>query len=314
MTAPAALPGATALYDNRAARPRLGAGLAILSSSFFGVTSLCARLAFEHGADAPTANLARYGFALVIGALLYSSIRGGASLPLRARLAGLLAGALLFLTSFGYFGALQYIPVSIAVLLIYTYPLLVALIERIAGRERLGPWRVAALLLGFAGLVCALDPWSAASPDPRGVALAAIGGVGMALMVTISARLLRHADSRIVNLHILLGAFVLFLVNLALAGGPAWPQGSLGWAGFGGQMVAYSLGQFLFIAAIARAGAVLAAAVMNFEPLITIGLAVALLGERPTLVQGLGAALVLSSILLLRQWEMIARALRRRAG
>jgi drug/metabolite transporter (DMT)-like permease len=287
---------------------RGGVGFALACSASFSVNTVCSRIAFAHGADAPTVNVARYGCVLLI-LLLVFTVRGHwPILPRRERLIGLGIGGFFFMTSFGFLGSLQYIPVSVAVLVIYTYPLLVGLIEWLGGRERLGVWRVSALLLGFLGLALALDPWTAAPPDWRGVALAGLGSLGMASLVTSSARLLLRVESGRLNLHIVLGAVALFLVNLALVGGPSWPQGGTGWTAFGGLIASYVLGQLMLMAAIGRAGAVATVAIMNLEPILTIALAILVLGERPNLLQGLGAALVLTALLLVRRGEYGAPA------
>ncbi len=282
---------------------RGGVGFAVACAASFSVNTVCARIAFAHGADAPTVNVARFGCLLLVLLLAFAARGHWPILPRRERLIGLGIGGFFFLTSFGFLGSLQYIPVSVAVLVIYTYPLLVGLIEWIGGRERLGVWRVSALALGFLGLALALDPWTATPPDWRGVALAGLGSLGMASMVTSSARLLLRVDSGRLNLHIMLGAVALFLVNLALVGGPSWPHGGIGWVAVGGLIASYMLGQLMLMAAIGRAGAVATAAAMNLEPILTIALAILVLEERPNLLQGLGAALVLAAVLLVRRGE-----------
>lgn len=276
-----------------------GIGYAVASASLFGFNTNFARLAFLSGADAPTVNAVRFGLT-VLALLLFQGLRRArAPLTRRQRLGAFALGVLFFLCSFGYMGAIQFIPVSIAVLLLYSYPILVGLIARVSERETLGPARLAALLLAFVGVALALGIDATALPDWRGIALAFLAAGAMSLFVTGSSRLLRGADPGAVNFHLMTTAAALFLVAL-IAGGPAsWPKGEGGWLAFGGAVITFALAQLALIAAIGRAGATLAAAIMNLEPLLTIALAVLLVGESLSPLQLAGAALVLIAIFLM---------------
>ncbi len=276
-----------------------GIGYAIASASLFGFNTNFARLAFLSGADAPTLNAVRFGLTVLVLLLFLGLRRARIPLTRRQRLGAVVLGVLFFLCSFGYMGAIQFIPVSIAVLLLYSYPILVGLIARVSEREPLGPARLAALLLAFVGVALALGIDATALPDWRGIALAFLAAGTMSLFVTGSSRLLRGADPGAVNLHLMATAAALFLVAL-IAGGPAsWPKGEGGWLAFGGAIITFALAQLALIAAIGRAGATLAAAIMNLEPLLTIALALLLVGESLSPLQLAGAALVLIAIFLM---------------
>lgn len=274
--------------------------LAALSASMFSLNTVCARLAFARGANAAAANAARCSFAVLVFALYCALTRERSKLSPRQRLTALGLAVPFVLSSFGYLGALQYIPASTAVLVAYTYPILVGLFSRFTEGERFGPARVAALLLAFAGVAMALDVQTGALPDWRGVALAFLGAIGLSVLVTGSGRLLRGAEAGAVNLHLSLGAAAIFLA-LLLVLHPTLPQDGLGWLGFAGVLVTYPAGQLSLLAAVERAGPVRAAVVMNLEPLITIGLAVMLAGEALSLVQLGGAALVVTAVFLMRR-------------
>ncbi len=280
------------------ARRSRGTGIAVLAASMFSVGTVMARLAFDGGMDAPTANAARFLFAILVLCLFFVLRRRLPSLPARHRVAALALGIPVFVTTFGFLDAIQYIPVSVAVLALYTYPVLVGLIAWLAGREPLGPIRLAALALAFGGLVLALDIQAAVMPDWRGLALALLAAASMSVMVVGGSRVMREADPSVVNLHLLATASALFVIVLLVGDGPHWPSTEDGRLAAAGLLVAFAAGQLSLIAAIARAGPVLAATIMNLEPLITIALAVLLVGERLTALQALGAGLVIAAILL----------------
>ena len=275
-----------------------GVGFAVACACVFSVNTICARIAFQGGADAPTGNAVRFAFTLLVLLLVAAFRRRRRPLTLRQRIGAFGLGIFFSCCSFGYMESIQYIPVSIAVLVLYTYPILVGLLARVVEGERLGSVRLLALVIAFLGLALALNVQSDALPDWRGVMLAFFAACGMALMVTGSSRVLRGADQGALNFHLVLSASVIFVVLLFVGDGPVWPETELGWVGMAGLLVTFAAGQLTLIAAIGRAGSVVTAAVMNLEPLITTALAILLVRETLSATQLAGAALVIFAIFL----------------
>jgi len=286
-----------------------GIGWGAAAASVFSVNTVLARLAFEGGTDTATLNATRFVFTVLVLLVFFAARRRQPRLTLRQRFAACGLGVAFFLTSYGYMGAIQYIPVSVAVLVLYTYPILVGLISSLAERTALTPLRLSALILAFVGLALALNVEASSLPDWRGVALAFIASLGMAVMVVGSSRTMRGAEPSAVNLHLLVSASVLFLVLLVAGGGPAWPHTASGQQALIGVLVTFATAQITLIAAIRHAGSVLAAAVMNLEPIITVALAVTVVGESLTLRQLVGAALVIAAIYLTSRPERRAARL-----
>lgn len=57
-----------------------------------------------------------------------------------------------------YFGALAFLPVALVAAGLFTSPIFVLLIERFAYGSHIGPFRILAVLLGFAGVILVLGP------------------------------------------------------------------------------------------------------------------------------------------------------------
>ncbi len=57
-----------------------------------------------------------------------------------------------------YFGALAFLPVALVAAGLFTAPIFVLLISRLAYGEHIGPFRIIAVVLGFAGVVLVLGP------------------------------------------------------------------------------------------------------------------------------------------------------------
>jgi drug/metabolite transporter (DMT)-like permease len=284
----------------RAAHRRRGLALAASSAALFSFNTVCARAAFDAGADAITGNAARSAFAVAVFGLLLVVRRGRPRLSGRQRLAAAALAVPVALSSFGYLGAVEYIPVSTAVLIVYTYPIWVGVIARLTRGEPLGGARVIAIVLAFAGVAIALDVHASAMPDARGLALAGLAAIGMTAMVLGSSRLVRDIDPGAINFYLSAAATGIFAV-LLLVGDLHLPHGALGELSFAGLLVSFPLAQLALLAAVDRAGPVVTAVAMNLEPLITIGLAVILLGEHVSAIQLGGAALVVAAIAIMRR-------------
>ena len=65
----------------------------------------------------------------------------------------LIAVAMLF-----YFTALAVLPIAQALAGLFTSPIFVLLISALAMKQPVGPWRIAAVLIGFTGILCVLQP------------------------------------------------------------------------------------------------------------------------------------------------------------
>lgn len=136
----------------------------------------------------------------------------------------LVAFAMLF-----YFAALALIPVAQAMAGLFTSPIFIVLITVLAGRQRIGPWRVLAVAVGFADILLVLQP------DPRKFEIATLipvaGGFFYALGAiatnTLCAR--ESTVSLLMGMMLALGLFgLLGLAGIAVLG----PESAPGPEGF----------------------------------------------------------------------------------
>jgi drug/metabolite transporter (DMT)-like permease len=100
---------------------------------------------------------------------------------------------------------------------------------------------------------------------------------------------------------IITGAAVAFCFLAAITNQLALPGTADGWAVVVGLAVFPTmLAISLFLAGLPRVGAARAALLSTWEPVVTVGLAAALLGERLSLVQVLGGILVLLAVVVVQ--------------
>jgi drug/metabolite transporter (DMT)-like permease len=97
------------------------------------------------------------------------------------------------------------------------------------------------------------------------------------------------------------GAAIAFCLLAALNHELALPRNPSGWAvGFGIAVFPTMVAISLFMAGLPRVGAARAALLSTWEPVVTVLLAVLILGDRLSLVQVLGGVLVIVAVLLVQ--------------
>lgn len=273
----------------------LGIALAIVAAISFAANTTLARIAYDGGSNVMTVLTLRTLLAGVAVLAILTATRGPLRLPARRRLAALAIGLVLALYSLAMMSAIQFIPVALAVLIFYTYPLLTTLYLWLSGRERPKWSAAAALIVAFAGLLLALDV-TGASLDWRGVALGALAALGVTAVVVLNSRLVGAGDSRPVTLHMMASAGLVYVAAILATDDIALPSGGAAWTAFVAGPLFYTAASISFFVAMSKLGPFRAALTMNLEPVSSMLLGFVLLGQVLTGWQLLGAALVITAV------------------
>jgi drug/metabolite transporter (DMT)-like permease len=273
----------------------LGVALLLFSAAAFSFHNTLARLAFDEGVAPTTINAARTGAVLLIFVALFGARGAWPRVPRAAWLAFAVTAVCYALHNPLLLIAFQYIPVSLGVLVIYVFPILVTLFAAAIGQERLTTLTVVAGLVAFAGVALVLEI-GGVKVDWRGVALAAISAVALAGNVVGAAQLNRHMKALAVPFALSIVGAVVFGTMMLADGGPTLPATAHGWFLFAAATAASPAALIAFYVALPLAGAPRSSLVLNIEPVITVPLAVWLLGESLSVLQGAGAALIVGSI------------------
>jgi drug/metabolite transporter (DMT)-like permease len=234
---------------------------------------------------------------------LYQLLRDPSALIAGAADAG--KYALLSLTGYGaasvcFFFALAEASPSVVAVLLYTYPAMVAVISAVAYGERFAAGRVFALVLTFAGCALVVGVFSAQpAASLKGVLLGLGAALGYSVFNLLSYRVVGRR-SRIVVMTYTFGFSALGVGALTLLSGGSlsvaeWTPGLWRLLGLI-VLVPTFLAVLLYLNGIKRLGPAQAAIISTTEPIFTIALAAAVLHDRLTLVQLLGAALVLAGV------------------
>lgn len=295
----------------RTANPLLGVGLAVAAAALFAVNGTVSKLVLTSGLS----SLRLVEIRCVAAALIFVAVaaRRPASLRIGRREAGFIVvyGVVgLAMVQWLYFVSIARMPVSVSLLIELTAPLMVALWVRYVRQEpvRRRVWASLALCLG--GLVLVARVWAGLTLDGIGVLTAGLAAVSLAAYYLLGEHGLGSRDpfSLAAWSFGAAGAFWSLLLpwwtfpfeRLASStsigsGGPHVPVGLLvAWVVVLGTVAPFSL----VLVSLRLIGAARTGLLGTAEPVIAGLIAWVVLDERLTVVQLLGAAVVMSGILV----------------
>ena len=280
-------------------RPWFGFALAAAVALSFAGNTAAARLAFDGGTTPLTMNAARLATACILLFIVLKAAGIPTALPRRTRRIAWALGPLMCLYQFSLLSALETIPLALAILIFYTFPIMTSLYSWATGRERPTLLGVSAVFVAFGGLALALDV-RGNSLHPTGVLLAFLGALGLTVMLQFNHRLVGAGDSRPVTLNMAASATVTAILIALLTGDVAAPASATGWTAFTVSTLMFSFAIIFMFVAMTMIGPVRMALTMNLEPVASMLLGVFLLGQAMTPIQVAGGALVIAAVLMVR--------------
>jgi drug/metabolite transporter (DMT)-like permease len=292
-----------------------GVALCLVAAAGFGAMAIFAKEAYAAGAGTVTLLAVRFTLAaavlwtlVLLRRSLPSTRRSGRAvrIPLAPRTAavGLLLGVAYAVEAAAYFAALRRIDAALASLLLYLYPGMVAVAAALLGVDRLTPRRVAALGLTTTGAVLALAGAGTGAIDPLGAGLAVLSAALYSAYILFSDRAVAQVDPLTVTALVATGAAACFAGAGLATGVLDLALDPRAWAAAAALAVLSTVVPIAaFLAGMRRVGPATAAILSTLELVVTILLAVALLGERLAAAQLAGGALVLAGVVLL-QWRV----------
>lgn len=285
-------------------RRRTALLVVVASSACFATLAVLTRLAYAEGGRPLPLLSWRFAIAAALMMVLLAArqrdalVRGLRDLPRYAALSLTGYGA----ASICFFFSLQHITASVATVLLYAYPAIVAVAEAVLDRKRMSASRWGTIGLAFIGCALAAGVLDAKIiVDLTGVLLALGAALGYALFTVLSDRLVGERPRLVLMAY----TFALSAIGVGLitviAGESLSP---LGWSptlwvvlGLMVLLPTYAA-VMLFLRGVHELGASRAALVSTMEPVFTVALAIIVLGERLTVAQSVGAVMVVAGIAL----------------
>ena len=276
--------------------------MALTSAAAFGTVAILAKLAYAVGMSVPQLLSYRFGLA-TIGLAVLCRIYGENPLAISIRRLVLLAtlgtfcyGAQTLL----FFTALVYLPASIVGLLLYMYPTFVVIAGWLLLHRPIRIATVIALITSLCGVV--LLTGGLRLVVVPALLLAFATPLAYTVYLLIVERATNGRSLLATSTTLLAGGTAFWVVAAAIRGQLGPPTGVNAWAilfalAIGPSVVAIPL----VLKALAAIGSERFSLVSTFEPVVTVLLAVSILGERLQATQVVGAGLVLGAIIVL-QW------------
>ncbi|CAN7497674.1 DMT family transporter [Bosea sp. LjRoot9] len=280
---------------DRAARQH-GFLFALGSAAAYGTNIVSAQIAGQAGLSGPLLVFYRVFLMLALASLVALLWRASLAVPRGERRALALFGFASAGVGCAYLSSVAFVPVSVAAVVFYTFPILIILAEPLLTSARFSLDRLAVALLAFAGVAMVVGP-DLHGLDPRGLMLALAASVLAATQFfaanasPTTPLLPRLFWSHLMILPIAAGILVLmggFLSPGALALAPGAVAVTIG---------GYLIGFLLQVLALMRVAPGNAGLAFCAEPVFAVAVAALMLGERLGALQYAGGALVVAAIM-----------------
>ncbi|MEH6455354.1 MAG: DMT family transporter [Cocleimonas sp.] len=277
--------------------PLLGILLSLSGATFFALSIVTARWSYDYDVNTQTVMLIRFMCIIIIMLAWNKSKNITLMLPKSDLIKCSVLGVFYFIGIGSYLASVAYMPVGLAVLILYTFPILVIFTTAIVEKRKPSVLQFLALVIAFIGLFIALDI-DTDNTQPIGIFLAVMAAVGVTINMIGSASILKRIDFSLFSLY---QATVITLISatvILFTGGISLPNSTQGWLIFMTMLISFIIAYLSVYTSLKFIGAVRTSTIMNLEPIMTILFAIALLQEQMTIEKLVGGGIVLCAILL----------------
>ena len=274
----------------------IGILIVLAATVSISLSSIFSPFVYEDGSNPQTLSVFRFAcFALVCGAWL--KLRNtDISLARRDLFHCIGSGIVYAVASGSLIASFAFIPISLAVLILYMFPLLTRLGESMLDRRRPALAELACFILALAGLTVCLGIGFGQLNWP-GLLFAATAAFGVSISFLWTGRKLPTLHPTVTTFYMAMTGLVASVLFTLGTGAWAPPPAQLIAIGAMAAAALTFAGGFLgMFSGVRIIGASRTAMVMNLEPVVTIVLALLILDEDLSLSQFLGAALVVAAI------------------
>jgi drug/metabolite transporter (DMT)-like permease len=268
---------------------------ALVTACGLGAITTLAKVFYDDGGDAVTLMLVRLLASTLVFGLLLACRRDSFRVARAQRTSLGMIGLFWSGGMICYLSAVETISVSLAVLIFYTYPLLVLAWSIFRRQLPPSPFLIALFMAAFYGLYLALSG-SEIHLGFGGVLFALLASCGAAFTFIRGARVAPGLSPLVMTFWI--NATGLLLILPLLLNGVAMPATMQGMTALVLATLFYLVAILSQFEALARLPAARAAFLLNLEPVVSIVLARLVLDETLSLTQASGVILVITVIIL----------------
>ena len=281
-------------------RQMSGVAITLFSAIIAAWAPIFGKIAYRTGVDPYTVVALRTTLAVALLWVIYLA-RWRASIRIYWRdLLGCVGmGMVNGVGSLFYYTGLQRLDASLASLLYALYPIWVFIFLSSSGHA-ISRMAVGRLGLGLVGLYLITGPGSARL-DNLGVMLMLASGAAYGWHLVLGQWVLADVDSRTVTLYVLTTMAVVVDLARVVGGGSFVPLSTAGWEAILSLGAVMAFSRLTMFAGLKRLGGVQTALLSITELLTTLLVAFVVLGERLSVTQWVGAAILIASVVLVRR-------------
>jgi drug/metabolite transporter (DMT)-like permease len=272
-----------------------GAVLSLLSALGFGLLPIFALFAYQGNISVTTLLLIRFSLTAVL-LFIYVFIKfKRISLTKKDWLALLILGGICYtLQSRLYFTSVKYISSSLAVLLLYTYPIIVTALSFFLDKEKITMKMGVSLSISFAGLIMILGT-SIGKVNGLGILMALGASFIYSTYIILGNRILKRMPPLVASAFIALFSAIGILILGSFTDGISFRFETTVWFPIVG-LVLFStvLAMLFFFRGMELLGPAKASIISMIEPVFTAIFSTILLSDHLTIFQLIGGAIVLT--------------------
>ncbi|MEI7849792.1 MAG: DMT family transporter [Chloroflexota bacterium] len=279
----------------------IGIILIVISAASFGTLAVFGRYAYLNGIDTYTLLFLRFGIsAIIMGAMMWlrkESIPDGKTL---AQLIGM--GAIGYVgQSYAYLTAIRYASAGLVALLLYLYPVFVAILSTVFFHEKITRLKVLALGLALAGTALTVSPDGGQIP---GILLALSAAIIYSFYIIVGTSVMKKVSPLQSSTIIFASAGLVYGI-LTTFNGPHLPSGTSGWLIISGIIVVATIIPVVtFLAGLQRIGPINASMLSTLEPIVTVILVSFLFQEVLKPIAIIGGSMILFAVIVLTRSEL----------
>ena len=256
-----------------------GIAIVLLSSFFFAFVPTSAKIALDSGVSLMVLLMSR----CLIGLIILAPLTYGLREPIfvdRSKIPTLIFVSIISVCLIAStYHAIGYISIALVLMIIYLFPIGVALITTIRGEEKLGrtQWLcIIGVLLGLGILI--LDETSATSL--YGIFISVIGLLLFITFIYFTGKLVDEIGSATINLQLSFFSIIVLIIYISFVPVElSLPDNSIGWFGIIGNGVFYVFSYVLFFIGSKAVGITTASVLALTEPLFATIIALLILSQ-----------------------------------
>ena len=270
--------------------------LVLVSACGYGLQPLFTHVAYSDGASPVGLLVLRFAAAAAI-MLIWLRLRRLPVPPLHHNLQYLLVGIGYSGAALGYYNASHSMSVSLAVILLFSFPAFVILFSIFFLKEKATGKKLLSVTLAIGGVMIAVG--IDIQGDSQGILWALFAALSYGAAILYGSHRASPSYPLQSACTVLIGCLISCLIASALQT-THWPQSEFGWLSIIGlALFATILPIATFIAGSPKIGASDASTISTMEPVVAVAIALILIGEQLTTGTYIGGLMVITAVIIL---------------